>query len=128
MPEKDTAYTREGTIAHAVAECLLHFYLGAGQIAVYDDPWSHFSEFSYAQPELESLAASCLTDGFNFREILETVHDGYVAVIWPDWVRAKAEDPAAVLLVEQRVDLSDYVPESFGSSDAISIWDRRMNV
>ena len=51
-----------------------------------------------------------------------------MAVIWPDWVRAKAEDADAVMLVEQRVDLSDYVPESFGSSDAIIIWDRRMNV
>jgi uncharacterized protein (UPF0179 family) len=128
LPEKTSVYAEEGTIAHAVAECLLHFYLGTGQIAVYDDPWSHYEEFALAQTDLTNLYVEAADKGFDFKEILETVHDGYVAVIWPDWVRAKAEDPAAVLLVEQRVDLSDYVPESFGSSDAIIIWDRRMNV
>ena len=128
LPDRTSAYAEEGTIAHAVAECLLHFYQGTGQIAVYDDPWNHYSEFALAQPALSYLSEDARDKGFDFREILETVHDGYVAVIWPDWVRAKAEDADAVLLVEQRVDLSDYVPESFGSSDAIIIWDRRMNV
>ena len=128
LPERTSPYAEEGTVAHAVAESLLSFYKSTNQIAVYDDPWNHSDEFHRYDHDLDALAAQCLQKGFDWREILETVHDGYVALVWADYVRAKAEDPAAVLLVEQRVDLSDYVPESFGSSDAIIIWGRRMNV
>jgi hypothetical protein len=128
LPERTSPYAEEGTVAHAVAESLLGFYKSTHQIAVYDDPWSHSDEFHRYDHDLDALAAQCLQKGFDWREILETVHDGYVALVWADYVRAMAEDPAAVLLVEQRVDLSDYVPESFGSSDAIIIWGRRMNV
>ena len=128
LPDRTSTYAREGTIAHAVAECLLEFYKTNQPLAAYEGPWGYFTEFAMADHELESLAAQCLQEGFDFREIFETVHDDYVAVVWSDFVKAHVEDPNAVLLVETRVDLSDYVPESFGSSDAIIIWGDRMNV
>ena len=121
LPEQTSTYAREGTLAHAVAECLLHFYHRTQQIAVFDKPWDHFSEFAHSQPDLEKLAAEALQEGLDFREIVETVHDTYVAIVWSDFVKARAEDIDAELLIEVRVDLSDYVPESFGSSDAIII-------
>lgn len=128
LPERSSSYAEEGTIAHAVAESLLDYYKEAGVIAVYDDPWTHALEFHRFDDTLDTLAAQCLQKGFDFREILETVHDKYVRFVWEDFVRAKARDPHAVLLVEQRVDISDFAPGSFGSSDAIIIGGREMGV
>ena len=128
LPAKTSVYAEEGTLAHATAEALLRYYIKTQPIAVCDNPWQEMTAFAMSQPELSAIEADCGKQGFDFREILETVHDGYVSVVWSDYVRAKAEDPEAVLLVEQRVDLSDYVPESFGSSDAIIIWKDQLSV
>lgn len=121
LPDRVTPYAEEGTIAHAVAESLLSYYKAAGVIAVCDDPWGHSPDFHVFDHGLDALAAQCAVKGFDYREILETVHDRYVRVVWEDYVRAKAQDKDALLLVEQRVDLNDFVPDSFGSSDAIII-------
>lgn len=128
LPERSSTYAEEGTIAHAVAESLLDYYKEAGVIAVYDDPWAHSPEFHHFDDTLDSLAAQCLQKGFDFREILETVHDYYVKEVWLDYVQARAIDRDASLLVEQRVDISDFAPGSFGSSDAIIIFKNRMSV
>lgn len=128
LPASTSVYAQEGTYAHAVAESLLRYYLKAQPIAVCDDPWAELNAFIMTQPELSDIRAACTAEGFDFSEILETVHDGYVSIVWGDYVRARADDPDAVLLIEQRVDLSDYVPESFGSSDAILIWKDQMHV
>ena len=128
LPERSSTYAEEGTIAHAVAESLLDSYKEAGVIAVYDDPWAHSPEFHHFDDTLDSLAAQCLQKGFDYREILETVHDKYVRFVWEDFVKARAVDKNALLLVEQRVDLNDFVPGSFGSSDAIIIFSRFLKV
>lgn len=128
LPERTSLYAEEGTIAHAVAEILLHFYLDSDMIAVYDTPCEHVSEFQGYDHDLDSLAAECLQKGFDFREILEIVHDKYVKIVWEDFVKARALDKHAVLLVEQRVDLDDFVPDSFGSSDAIIIFNDILHV
>lgn len=128
LPERTSPYAEEGTVAHSTAESLLHFYLDHDMIAVYDDPWAHLQEFHLYDPDLDKLAAECLQKGFDFREILETVHDKYVRFVWEDFVKARSADRDAVLLVEQRVDLSDFVPESFGSSDAVLIFANMLKV
>lgn len=128
LPERTSPYAEEGTVAHSTAESLLHFYLDHDMIAVYDDPWAHLQEFQLYDPDLDKLAAECLQKGFDFREILETVHDKYVRFVWEDFVKARSADKDAVLLVEQRVDLSDFVPDSFGSSDAIIIAGTKLHV
>ena len=128
LPERDSIYAREGTIAHAVAECLLRYYLEAQPIAVYDDPLDYITSIYLAVPQLRELSLECEQEGFDWFELIHTVHDNYVAIVWADYVTAKAENEDAVLLVETRVDLDDYVPESFGSSDAIIIWGHKMYV
>ena len=128
LPSQTTTYAQEGTYAHAVAERLLHFYLGTEQIAVYDNPLEHSLEFCRAEPELLDIQKACVAEGFDFDEMLQIVHDNYVAVVWGEYVKALAADEAAVLFVEARVDISDYVPESFGSSDAIIIASTEMKV
>lgn len=128
LPDRTSPYAQEGTIAHSVAESQLRYYKEHDLIAAFDDAWDHAPEFHVFDHDLDSLAAECLTKGFEFREIFTTVHDNYVRIVWDDFVKARAQDPAAVLLIEQRVDLSDFVPESFGSSDAIVIYNRILHV
>lgn len=128
LPERTSPYAEEGTVAHAVAESLLNYYKQADLIAVYDDPWGHLDEFHRYDHGLDALAAECLQKGFDYREIVETVHDHYVKVVWEDFVHARAAMKDAVLLVEQRVDLSDFAPASFGSSDAILLFGNMLKV
>ncbi|MBR3212108.1 MAG: DUF2800 domain-containing protein, partial [Firmicutes bacterium] len=56
FPQDTTStYAEEGTIAHAVAESLLDFYLHTGVIAVYDTPWDHEAEFACYDDNLNVL-------------------------------------------------------------------------
>lgn len=118
LPDSTSDYAREGTLAHAVAEHLLRFYLQSGLVAPWDDVAAHLEELAIADGAFVSLAARAAELGADFREMLETVHDKYVAIVWEDFVRARSEDPLSVLLVETRVDLSDWIPEGFGTTDA----------
>lgn len=128
MPESTSVYAKEGTFAHAIAENLLQYYKKMDCIAVYDEPTAELVQFRAVRPELIDIENACINEGFDFHEMLETVHNNYVRQVWDVYVRAKAEDRTASLYIEQMVDLSDYVPESFGSSDAIVQWRDKLQV
>ena len=80
MPNQDTSYTREGTLAHAIGEILLHYYLDNGARSVLDVeeikslPWNEISG-------LVDVAQGCQDEGLDFIEMLETVHEGYVRIV-----------------------------------------------
>ena len=125
MPEKDTAYTREGTIAHAMAEGILRDLL--------DQNLDHFPD---AAEYLTSrggiiLAEFCKTaehEGLDWKEMAETVYDHYVRLVYEAYLGAKLEDSEALLLVEARLKLTEFIPEGFGSSDAVLIYGDTMEV
>lgn len=127
MPNQDTSYTREGTLAHAIGEILLHYYLDNGARSVLDVeeikslPWNEISD-------LVEVAQGCQDEGLDFIEMLETVHEGYVRIVYEKYLAAKAQDPEAILLIEQKLKLEEYVPESFGSTDAAIIWNNTCDV
>lgn len=86
-PQKDTDYTREGTLAHEVAEI----------IARGD------------QPDPESTT----------EEITGEMID--CAVRYRDYIQEQYKTNDAVMLLEQRVDFSPWVPDGFGTCDCILI-------
>ena len=92
-PEKD--YTKEGTLAHAIGEKLLK-----------------------GEPLDELRSDSLYSAGME-----ELVHDKYVQWVRDlmDSIRLAGREPD--LYVEQHVDLSRWVPECFGTSDAMVIDD-----
>jgi hypothetical protein len=47
--------------------------------------------------------------------------DKYVDYVRDTWKAAKAEDPHAEIFIEDRLDLSAYVPEGFGTNDVVII-------
>lgn len=90
-PDQDTEFTREGTLAHEVAE-----------LTARDD--------NDALLELEND-----TDGGVTPEMLEH------AETYRAYIEELTKGPDAVVLLEQRVDFSEWVPEGFGTCDCIII-------
>ena len=90
-PAQDTTFTREGTLAHEVAEWVVR----CGGIASYE--------------------------GATY-EMLECAK-GYA-----DYIQEQTESDGAVVLLEQRVDFSPWVPDGFGTCDCIILQGDTMTV
>lgn len=125
VPEKDTVYTREGTIAHAMAEAILKGALKSGLQAWPDD----YSEIvSIGGPDLLKCYNQAEGERLDPSEMMQTVSDNYCRIVYEDYLTALQQDPEADLLIEQKFKLSDYVPEGFGSSDAVILYKHWMSV
>lgn len=125
MPEKDTAYTREGTIAHAMAEAILRDLLEQNL-----DHFPDAGEYLTSRSGI-ILAEFCRTaehEGLDWREMAETVYEYYCRPVYESYLGAKLEDPEAVLLIESKLQLSEFIPEGFGSSDAVLIYGDTLEV
>ncbi len=125
MPEKDTAYTREGTIAHAMAEAILRDML-AQDLTTFPEPAEYLT--SRSGVILAEFCRTCDREGLDWKEMAETVYDHYVRPVYEAYLGAKLQDPDAELLIEARLKLSEFIPEGFGSSDAVLIYGRTLEV
>ena len=77
------------------------------------------------------LAEFCRTaehEGLDWREMAETVYEFYCRPVFETYLGAKLLDPDAELLIEARLKLSEFIPEGFGSSDAVLIYKDTMEV
>ena len=100
-PDQDTEYTREGTIAHEVAEIVVRERL-AGKY-----------------PDLKNYTG--WPEGAT-EEMVECAHD------YADYIQELITTDNPLILLEQRVDFSPWVPGGFGTADCIIIQDRVMDV
>ena len=117
-PRKDTPFTLEGTVAHALAERLLCFYRDRRMLPAPDI----LKEVEGWGSQLDDLRQQASDLGADFDDMLVTVHDGYVSVVIMDYYEHERAYPdETFLMVEQRLDLSAYVPDGFGSSDAVLV-------
>lgn len=97
-PQQDTDYTREGTLAHEVAEIVARARVEGRDISRF--PWK---------------------DGIT-AEMIE--HAGSYA----DYIQEQIKSPDAHVLLEQRVDFSPWVPDGFGTCDCIILQGDTMDV
>ena len=125
VPEKDTVYTREGTIAHAMAEAILKGALESG-LQTWPDDYSLL--VSLGGPDLLRCYNDAEGECLDPSEMMQTVADNYCRTVWEDYQKALSEDPEAQLFIEQKLKLADYVPEGFGSSDAVLIYGHTLGV
>ena len=88
-PNPDTDYTREGTLAHEVAEKIARQRLTGGELT-----------------DHEAGITGEMVDCAN---------------AYADYIQEQIKSPDAVVLLEQRVDFSPWVPEGFGTCDCIII-------
>lgn len=110
-PDKPSPYAAEGTIAHELAE----LYIKHDILQSCND-----EEFSQA--------LGVLMDDEHFNEEMFEEVPKYVNYIQEQVNAAYLDTPDPVILLEQKVDLTDYIPEAFGSCDFILICDGHMEV
>lgn len=106
----DTTYAEEGTKAHELAECYIKRDLLHDKSKSLGHEIAAIKESDYYDREME----------ISVGEYVERIREIYEA--------AKSEDDLAELITEQRVDLRDWVPESFGTTDCTVIANGRMVV
>ena len=70
----------------------------------------------------------CNEEKLDWREMAETVYEHYCRLVYESYLGAKLEDPEAVLLIESKLQLSEFIPEGFGSSDAVLIYKDTLEV
>ena len=100
LPDTTSEFAREGTVAHEVCEILLRKHLGLTAKAT-------------ATKNINKLKK----DDLYSDEMLDHASD-YI-----DYITEKVKSDDAVVLVEEQLDFSKYVPEGFGTGDCIVIQD-----
>ena len=101
--DKGSDYAAEGTDAHALCEFRLKQALGMSA----EDP---IENLSWYNEEMEDCAA------------------GYTAYVMELLTVASQTCPDPVVLIEQRVDFTRWVPDGFGTADCILIADGVLNI
>lgn len=99
-PDQDTDFTREGTLAHEVAEAVARLT-------------DHTSGCTLP---FDLDAYLCEHHGCD-QEMIDCAH-GYA-----DYIAELTTTPEAVILLEERVDFSPWVPHGFGTCDCLIIQD-----
>ena len=89
-PDQDTDFTREGTLAHEVAEAV-----------------ARGGEYAAAEKYLNDRSQPIT------QEMIDCAR-GY-----SDYIQEQVKDKAATIMLEQRVDFSPWVPDGFGTCDCI---------
>lgn len=106
-----SVYAQEGTLAHELSE-----------LYIKHDTLASVSEQEFEQQLEEIMANELFSD-----EMLDTVpiYTDYCA---EQLTEAKTVNPLAVMEIEQKLDLTDFIPESFGTADCVIINDNLMEV
>lgn len=99
--DEESPYAAEGTAGHALAEHLIKKYLKLRSTRPVSDYYSD--------------------------ELLEAVDD-YVSFVIEEIETARQECTSPIFFVEFRVDISDYVPDCFGTADMVIITDRMIHI
>jgi len=111
FPEETSSYASEGTLAHAIAELKLRrFLLREIKPGVYTKRLASF--------QADPLYAADMEDYL----------ESYTAVISERFVDAVNGCPDSLILLEQKLDFSKWVPFGFGTGDVVIISDDTLEV
>lgn len=110
FPDKGSEYAAEGTLAHSLAELMLRYNNG-----------------EISKKAFTTRLNKIKTDPLYNQEMQDYIED-YVNQIWEIVNEVKAQCPDALILFEQRLDFSEYVPEGFGTGDVVIVADNLVNI
>lgn len=108
--EEQSSYAAEGTFAHAMAELILRYNNGEMTKKAFSIRFNKMK-----------------TNEFYSQELQDYVED-YVKSVWEIVNETRAVCPDALVLFEQRLDFSEYVPEGFGTGDVVIVADDLVNI
>jgi hypothetical protein len=113
VPDKRSSYADEGTAAHELSEIKLR-----GRIIPCDS-----KERKKLDAALEYLKQNPLYDV----EMENTIQE-YVEIVEERFMAAKARSSDAIVLLEERLDFSEWVPNGYGTGDVVLIADGVMEI
>lgn len=116
IPDKETEFSKEGTLAHEIAECSLRTNPA---LRPKGDEWLKWHE--------KQIKIGQSMDDKTYNDMLHNIWE-YTGMIDAKIMAAKIKDKGATLVIEKRLDLSRWVPESFGTADAIIITNGTLEV
>jgi hypothetical protein len=103
FPDQTSIYAEEGTLAHELSELILRLDLGLMKMPEY-------------KKKLEAVKANKLYSSEMWDEVLK-----YTTYVKQQYQEAKREDPHAKIYIEHKMDLTEWIPEGFGTSDCIIV-------
>ena len=109
-PDSSGDFAKEGTLAHELAEVMLRNRVG-----------------NIDAHEAIAKVAEIEKSEYYSDDMPEEV-EKYVDLVLEEFAEAKSLTPDAILLLEERIDLTDFIPNGFGSNDAVIIADDVMSV
>lgn len=113
IPDKRSEYADEGTTAHELGEVKLRRRItvcNSKQRKELDDRLEQIKASPYYCTEMEA----CVQD--------------YVDLVCERFMEAKARSSDAVVMLEERLDFSEWVPEGYGTGDVVLISDGLLEV
>jgi hypothetical protein len=110
IKDESSSFAEEGSLAHAIGEAVLRL-----QYAVISQ-----ERYKLTREELDKSEYYC-------PEMLDYVED-YVDFVTERYNAALARSPDALIMIEERLDFSAYVPEGFGTGDILIITDGEIEV
>lgn len=111
LPEQgETFFTLEGTLAHELAELELLLYAGRLTKKKYKEVYDELTDSEYYSEEMDEYV------------------DTYVTFVIEEYEAALRVDEGAVLKIEDRIDLTRYVEDGFGSNDSVIVGNGRLSV
>jgi hypothetical protein len=113
IPDKRSEYADEGTAAHKLSEILLR-----RRITVCN---------SAERKRLDVALKKIKADKFYGPE-MENAIEEYVGLVGERFMAAKARSSDAVVLLEERLDYSEWVPDGFGTGDVVIISDGVLHI
>lgn len=108
--DEESTYAAEGTFAHSLAELYLRYNNGEISKKAFTTRLNKLRNNDYFSEEMNDY----ITD--------------YANSVWEIFNEAKASCPDAMILFEQRLDFSEYVPDGFGTGDVVIIADDLVQV
>lgn len=103
--DKTSVYAEEGTAAHSLAELYLLCNIGGNDGG-----------------DIADIKDFCESNPYYNGEMEESV-SMFVDNVWGRFEEARHRDPSAMILPEQRINFSEWVPEGFGTGDVTILSD-----
>ncbi len=109
FPDRAGSAASEGTLAHTLGELIIRFKL----------KWILKTQYTKALKEIKSHP--------QYEDAMFDYADEYACFVIEKFSAAQAHTKDAGLLIEQKLDLTDYVPEGFGTGDAMIIANKTLD-
>lgn len=110
FPDNADAAAAEGTLAHRLCELLIRYRLGQVNKALY-------------KKELSDIQSNVLYETSMYDHC-----DGYAVYVLERYAEAQTTTPGAIIKLEQMFDLTQFIPEGFGTGDCSIIADDVLDV